>query len=145
MKTNDQEMTNKELQIWIAGELKSFKAEITGELKSFRSHVDGELKSFRAEVNGEIKTVREEIKSLRTEMSLGFAGVDTRMDAVEVRLGSLESRVDGLMIGVAVPVAVFVLLAATKWAWDYLGFLKKFREEKHGLRQSELGLGKSAK
>ena len=134
MKANDQEMTNKELQIWIAGELKSFKAEITGELKS-----------FRAEVNGEIKTVREEIKSLRTEMTLGFARVDTRMDAVEVRLGSLESRVDGLMIGVAVPVAVFVLLAATKWAWDYLGFLKKYREKKHGLRQSEFGLGKSAK
>ena len=127
MKTNDQEMTNKELQIWIAGELKSFKAEITGELKSFRAEVNGEL------------------KAIRTEMTLGFAGVDTRIDAVEVRLGSLESRVDSLMIGVAVPVAVFVLLAATKWAWDYLGFLKKFREEKHGLRQSGLGLGKSAK
>ena len=127
MKTNDQEMTNKELQIWIAGELKSFKAEI-----------NGELKSFRAEMNGELKAIR-------TEMREGFARVDTRIDAVEVRLGSLESRVDGLMIGVAVPVAVFVLLAATKWAWDYLGFLKKFREEKHGLRQSELGLGKSAK
>ena len=138
MKTNDQEMTNKELQIWIAGELKSFQAEITGELKSLRSHVDGELKSFRAEVNGELKAIR-------TEMREGFARVDTRIDAVEVRLGSLESRVDGLMIGVAVPVAVFVLLAATKWAWDYLGFLKKFREEKHGLRQSELGLKKSAK
>ncbi len=138
MKTNDQEMTNKELQIWIAGELKSFQAEITGELKSLRSHVDGELKSFRAEMNGELKAIR-------TEMREGFARVDTRIDAVEVRLGSLESRVDGLMIGVAVPVAVFVLLAATKWAWDYLGFLKKFREEKHGLRQSELGLGKSAK
>ncbi len=138
MKTNDQEMTNKELQIWIAGELKSFQAEMTGELKSLRSHVDGELKSFRAEMNGELKAIR-------TEMREGFARVDTRIDAVEVRLGSLESRVDGLMIGVAVPVAVFVLLAATKWAWDYLGFVKKFREEKHGLRQSELGLGKSAK
>ena len=138
MKTNDQEMTNKELQIWIAGELKSFQAEITGELKSLRSHVDGELKSFRAEVNGELKAIR-------TEMREGFARVDTRIDAVEVRLGSLESRVDGLMIGVAVPVAVFVLLAATKWAWDYLGFLKKFREEKHGLRQNGLGLRKSAK
>ena len=138
MKTNDQEMTNKELQIWIAGELKSFQSEITGELKSLRSHVDGELKSFRAEMNGELKAIR-------TEMREGFARVDTRIDAVEVRLGSLESRVDGLMIGVAFPVAVFVLLAATKWAWDYLGFLKKFREEKHGLRQSELGLGKSAK
>ena len=136
MKTNDQEMTNKELQIWIAGELKSFQAEITGELKRLRSHVDGELKSFRAEVNGELKAIR-------TEMREGFARVDTRIDAVEVRLGSLESRVDGLMIGVAVPVAVFVLLAATKWAWDYLGFLKKFREEKHGLRQSELGLKKN--
>ena len=136
MKTNDQEMTNKELQIWIAGELKSFQAEITGELKSLRSHVDGELKSFRAEMNGELKAIR-------TEMREGFARVDTRIDAVEVRLGSLESRVDGLMIGVAVPVAVFVLLAATKWAWDYLGFLKKFREEKHGLRQSELGLKKN--
>ena len=138
MKTNDQEMTNKELQIWIAGELKSFQAEITGELKSLRSHVDGELKSFRAEVNGELKAIR-------TEMREGFARVDTRIDAVETRLGSLESRVDGLMIGVAVPVAVFVLLAATKWAWDYLGFLKKFREEKHGFRQSELDLRKSAK
>ena len=127
MKTNDQEMTNKELQIWIAGEL-----------KSFRSHVDGEFKAIRAELKGELKAIR-------TEMREGFARVDTRIDAVEVRLGSLESRVDGLMIGVAVPVAVFVLLAATKWAWDYLGFLKKFREEKHGLRQSELGLGKSAK
>ncbi len=127
MKTNDQEMTNKELQIWIAGELKSFKAEMTGELKSFRAEVNGEL------------------KAIRTEMREGFARVDTRIDAVEARLGSLESRVDGLMIGVAVPVAVFVLLAATKWAWDYLGFVKKFREEKHGLRQSELGLGKSAK
>ena len=127
MKTNDQEMTNKELQIWIAGELKSFQAEMTGELKSFRAEVNGEL------------------KAIRTEMREGFARVDTRIDAVETRLGSLESRVDGLMIGVAVPVAVFVLLAATKWAWDYLGFLKKFREEKHGLRQSGLGLGKSAK
>ena len=127
MKTNEEEMTNKELQIWIAGELKSFKAEMTGELKSFRAEMNGEL------------------KAIRTEMREGFARVDTRIDAVEARLGSLESRVDGLMIGVAVPVAVFVLLAATKWAWDYLGFLKKFREEKHGLRQSELGLGKSAK
>ena len=125
MKTNDQEMTNKELQIWIAGELKSFKAEINGELKSFRSHVDGEFKAIRAELKG-------------VESRL-----DTKIGGVEARLGSLESRVDGLMIGVAVPVAVFVLLAATKWAWDYLGFLKKFREEKHGLRQSELGLKKN--
>ena len=116
MKTNDQEMTNKELQIWIAGEL-----------KSFRSHVDGEFKAIRAELKG--------IESR----------LDTKIGGVEARLGSLESRVDGLMIGVAVPVAVFVLLAATKWAWDYLVFLKKFREEKHGLRQSGLGLGKSAK
>ena len=127
MKTNDQEMTNKELQIWIAGELKSFKAEITGELKS-----------FRAEVNGELKAIRTELKGVESRL-------DTKIGGVEARLGSLESRVDGLMIGVAVPVAVFVLLAATKWAWDYLGFLKKFREEKHGLRQTELGLGKSAK
>ncbi len=127
MKTNDQEMTNKELQIWIAGELKSFQAEITGELKS-----------FRAEVNGELKAIRTELKGVESRL-------DTKIGGVEARLGSLESRVDGLMIGVAVPVAVFVLLAATKWAWDYLGFLKKFREEKHGLRQSELGLGKSAK
>ena len=127
MKTNGEEMTNKELQIWIAGELKSFKAEITGELKS-----------FRAEVNGELKAIRTELKGVESRL-------DTKIGGVEARLGSLESRVDGLMIGVAVPVAVFVLLAATKWAWDYLGFLKKFREEKHGLRQSELGLGKSAK
>ena len=127
MKTNDQEMTNKELQIWIAGELKSFKAEITGELKS-----------FRAEVNGEFKAIRAELKGVESRL-------DTKIGGVESRLGSLESRVDGLMIGVAVPVAVFVLLATTKWAWDYLGFLKKFREEKHGLRQSGLGLGKSAK
>ena len=125
MKTNDQEMTNKELQIWIAGELKSFKAEITGELKS-----------FRAEVNGELKAIRTELKGVESRL-------DTKIGGVEARLGSLESRVDGLMIGVAVPVAVFVLLAATKWAWDYLGFLKKFREEKHGLRQSELGLKKN--
>ena len=125
MKTNNQEMTNKELQIWIAGELKSFKAEITGELKS-----------FRAEVNGELKAIRTELKGVESRL-------DTKIGGVEARLGSLESRVDGLMIGVAVPVAVFVLLAATKWAWDYLGFLKKFREEKHGLRQSELGLKKN--
>ena len=138
MKTNDQEMTNKELQIWIAGEL-----------KSFRSHVDGEFKAIRAELKGVESRLDTKIggveSRLDTKIEVVEARLGERIGGVEVRLGSLESRVDGLMIGVAVPVAVFVLLAATKWAWDYLGFLKKFREEKHGLRQSELGLGKSAK
>ena len=41
MKTNDEEMTNKELQIWIAGELKSFRAEGNGEWKALR--IDREI------------------------------------------------------------------------------------------------------
>ena len=41
MKTNDEEMTNKELQIWIAGELKSFRAEVNSEWKALR--IDREI------------------------------------------------------------------------------------------------------
>ena len=38
---NDEEMTNKELQIWMAGEMKSFRAEVSGEWKALR--IDGEI------------------------------------------------------------------------------------------------------
>ena len=98
MKTNDQEMTNKELQIWIAGEL-----------KSFRSHVDGEFKAIRAELKGVESRLDTKIggveSRLDTKIEVVEARLGERIGGVEARLGSLESRVDGLMIGVAVPVA----------------------------------------
>ena len=109
-----------------------------------------------------IKTAGEQAPDERVESWLGdrIGRVETRLgneiEKVETRLvreikeveddlEKLESIAYNLILGVAIPIAILVLLAATKWSWDYLGFSKKFREEKHGLRQSELGLGKSAK
>ena len=151
MKTNDQEMTNKELQIWIAGELKSFKAEITGELKSLRSHVDGEFKAIRAELKG-----------VESRLDTKIEGVEARLDA---RIVGVESKVEFVQWGVSIfvaPIVIPLVIYFGKLAWgaarmkaksmfdngngapqDYVEAAKwtrKAAEQGHATAQANLGL-----
>ena len=98
--------THKELQIWVAGELKSFKAEITGELKSLRSHVDGEFKAIRAELKG-----------VESRLDTKIEGVEARLDA---RIVGVESKVEFVQWGVSIfvaPIVIPLVIYFGKLAW----------------------------
>ena len=107
MKTNDEEMTNKELQIWIAGEL-----------KSFRSHVDSEFKAIRAELKGVESRLDTKIEGVESRL-------DTKIEVVEARLGEriggVESKVEFVQWGVSIfvaPIVIPLVIYFGKLAWD---------------------------
>ena len=98
--------THKELQIWIAGELKSFRAEVNGELKSLRSHVDGEFKAIRAELKG-----------VESRLDTKIEGVEARLDA---RIVGVESKVEFVQWGVSIfvaPILIPLVIYFGKLAW----------------------------
>ena len=92
------EITNKELKVWLEGEF-----------KAFRTDMDGKFKSVRAEMAGEFKAIKEEIRGVDARLSERINGLDARLEMIQW----------GMAIFIA-PMVIALSLASGKAVYDIL-------------------------